>query len=246
MLSRRFSSAALAACVLVCPLATSAAVSDVSVVHVDAEIDGVMVHRIDTAIRAANTEKASAVILVIDTPGGDVWAAEEIRATLLASDVPTVALVQGGAYSAGSLIALSCHRIYMTPGSVRGASTPVYGDGSAAPKHISAMAKTFAATAEARGRRGDVARAMVDPAVVIEGVTERGSIVTLTAKEAQAVGYTDGIVGDLAGVVSAEQLEGGVLRHHTTSLGARLLSASMSTGGAIFLLTIGLLGLSWT
>ena len=97
-------SAALAACVLVCPIATSAAVSDVSVVHVDAEIDGVMVRRINHAVSKANADKASAVVLVIDTPGGYVWAAEKIRAALLGSEVPTIALVQGGAYSAGSLI----------------------------------------------------------------------------------------------------------------------------------------------
>jgi membrane-bound serine protease (ClpP class) len=67
------------------------------------------------------------------------------------SKIPTYAFVNRRAFSAGALIALATNRVYMRPGSVMGAATPVTGEGQKAPeKIVSAMRSEFRSLAEAK------------------------------------------------------------------------------------------------
>lgn len=145
---------------------------------------------IERALREAEAAGAVAVILDIETPGGRVDAAERIVDALQASDVPVYAFVNHRAFSAGALIALAAHEIYLTPTAVIGAATPVDGTGKKAPeKYVSAMRSEMRALADARGRDPRVAEAMVDEDVEIPGVVDRGKLLTLTSREAARVGY---------------------------------------------------------
>ncbi len=91
-------------------------------------------------LREAAAAGAAAVYLDIDTPGGRIDAAERIVDAVTTSAVPVYAYVNPRAYSAGALIALSAKRIYMRPGAVIGAATPVDGEGTkASEKMVSAM-----------------------------------------------------------------------------------------------------------
>ena len=94
------------------------------------------------------------MILDIDTPGGRLDAVLQMRDALLGSPVRTIAFVDRTAFSAGALIAIAAEEIYMTPGAVMGAATPVDGvtGETASEKIVSAVRTTFKATAEARGR----------------------------------------------------------------------------------------------
>ncbi|NIP83497.1 MAG: nodulation protein NfeD, partial [Gemmatimonadetes bacterium] len=68
-------------------------------------------------------------------------------------------------------------RIYMVPGAVIGAATPVTGEGQKAPeKIVSAMRSEMRALAEARGLDPRVAEAMVDESIAIDGVVEEGKL----------------------------------------------------------------------
>jgi len=130
------------------------------------------------------------VILDLDTPGGRVDAAERISDAVSDARVPVYAFVNRRAFSAGALIALSTQRVYMRPGSVIGAATPVDGSGKKAPeKIVSAMRKEMAALAEARGLDPEVAMAMVDEDIAIDGVVDAGKLLTLTTEEAVGLGY---------------------------------------------------------
>lgn len=132
---------------------------------------------------------AAAVILDIDTPGGRVDAALRIVEAILDADVPVYAYVSHWALSAGAMIALAADSIYMRPASSIGAATPVTGAGEKAPEKImSAMRSEFRALAERRGLDPRIAEAMVDEQIAIEGVTEEGQLLTLTASEAVALG----------------------------------------------------------
>ena len=91
---------------------------------------------IERAIREAESVNASAVVLDIDTPGGRVDSAERIADAIADSGVPVYAFVNRRAFSAGALIALATRGIYMRPGSVLGAFTPVDGSGTQAPETI--------------------------------------------------------------------------------------------------------------
>ena len=151
---------------------------------------------IERSLQEAAKAGAGAVILDIDTPGGRVDAAERISDAVSDSPVPVYALVNRRAFSAGALIALATQRVYMRPGSVIGAATPVDGSGTKAPeKIVSAMRSEMRALAEARGLDPRVAEAMVDEDVAIDGVVEAGKLLTLTTEEAVALGYAEAVDG---------------------------------------------------
>ena len=138
----------------------------------------------------AAAAKARAVVLEINTFGGRVDAAVQIRDALLGARVPTIAYVNRRAISAGALISLAAEHLVMASGATIGAATPVMagqpGGGAQAvsEKTISYVRKEFRATAEARKRPALIAEAMVDPDVSIRGVIEKGKLLTLTTDEA--------------------------------------------------------------
>jgi membrane-bound serine protease (ClpP class) len=147
---------------------------------------------------------AAAVYLDIDTPGGRIDAAERIVDAVGASTVPVYAYVNPRAYSAGALIALSAKGIYMRPGAVLGAATPVDGGGvKASEKMVSAMRGEFRALAEARGLDPRVAEAMVDERVEVPGVNEAGRLLTLSTNEALRVGFAKASVASEADLLRA-------------------------------------------
>ena len=65
--------------------------------------------------------------LFLDTFGGLVDAADEIRKSILNAELPTVALIDKNAASAGALISYAADRIAMVPGASIGAATVVQG-----------------------------------------------------------------------------------------------------------------------
>src|SRR5690554_6426371 len=140
--------------------------------------------------------KANAIILEVDTFGGRVDAAVQMRDAILSLDVPVVAYVKPRAISAGALISLAADQLVMARGASIGAATPYTGGGSGTPqvdeKMTSYMRTEMRATAEARSRRGDVAEAMVDADVVIEGITSKGKLLTLDTTQAIEYGIADG------------------------------------------------------
>lgn len=68
----------------------------------------------------AEEEKADLIIIEMDTPGGRVDAAQDIKRIIYGTQIPTIALVEDQAISAGAYIALACDQIAMTPGSTLG------------------------------------------------------------------------------------------------------------------------------
>lgn len=161
---------------------------------------------IQRMIRKAERENVSALILEINSNGGLVQAAQEMKDALLRSKVLTVAYIRGRALSAAALIAISCHKIFMEQGTELGAATPVMLGGSgvkaAEEKVVSAFRAEFESTAEARGRPKKIAAAMVDKNHdEIPGISKRGEVLTLTAEVALTSGYCDGIVSDVQSVI---------------------------------------------
>jgi membrane-bound serine protease (ClpP class) len=145
---------------------------------------------IERSLRDAHASGARAAVLVIETPGGRIDAAERIVDAIKNSEVPVYAFVDRRAFSAGALIALAANEIFMVPGAVMGAATPVTGAGEKAPeKIVSAMRSEMRALAQDRGLDPNVAEAMVDESIAIPGVVEEGRLLTLTTEEAVRLGY---------------------------------------------------------
>jgi membrane-bound serine protease (ClpP class) len=140
---------------------------------------------VERVIREAEADGASAILLEVNTFGGRVDAATELKDLLLNTNLETIAFINKRAISAGALISLSCKTIGMVPGSSIGAATVVDQGGKKAPeKAISYFRAEMGATAERNGRNRKIAEGMVDEDIEVEGLSEKGKLVTLTADDA--------------------------------------------------------------
>ncbi len=145
---------------------------------------------------------AAAMVLEVNTLGGRVDAAIQIRDLLLEAKVKTLAFVHPRAISAGALISLACDVIAVSNGASIGAATPIQmGEGGAQPveeKMVSYFRTEMRTTAEAKGRRGDIAEAMVDASVEIADLSPTGKLLTLDTEGALRTGIADLQVASVA------------------------------------------------
>lgn len=217
----------------------------VYLVDVSGTIDLGLAPYLERAIAEADDAGAAAVVVEIDTPGGRLDAVLQMRDTLLGSPVPTVALVDPTAFSAGALVAIACEEIYMTPGGAMGAATPVVGDTGevADAKTVSAVRSTFEATAEERGRDPRVAGAMVDPEIEVDGLVEQGQLLSLTTSQAIDAGYAEGDVADRAALLAELGLSDSRQVETSPSLAEQLVRLLTGPVVASLLLTVGMLAL---
>lgn len=178
--------------------AASAAGEPVIVVNVKGEIDAGQAALIHRALLEAERQNAQAVLMEIDTFGGLVDAAVNIRDMISDSKLKTICFVKNRAWSAGALIAISHKHIAIVPGGSIGAAEPI----PATEKTIAALKAEFSATAGKLGRNPRVAEAMVDKSLGLPGYAEPGQILALTDSQAVATGYADLTAADRAAVLS--------------------------------------------
>lgn len=198
---------------------------------------------IERSLDEAAAAGAHFVVIDMDTPGGRVDAAERIADAIGDAGLPVYTLVNRRAFSAGALIALSTDGIYMRPASVIGAATPVDGAGvKASEKIVSAMRSEMRALAEAHGVDPEIAAAMVDEDIEIDGVVETGKLLTLTTEEAVAVGYANE-VDDLASLLTLMDVSGARVVTVETNWAEGVVRFFSNPVVAPFLLTLGFLGL---
>ena len=226
----------------------SPAAKKVLVVPITGMIDLGLAPFVGRTLERAEKEGFAALIFRIDTFGGRLDAAVQIRDAILESKVPTVAFVDGRAISAGALISLSCTKLFMQRGSTIGAATPVQMGGGQSPeaveeKTISYFRGEMRATAERRGRPAKVAEAMVDRDIALEGVTEKGKLLTMTDVEALQHGLIDGQVEDLAGVLAAMDLTGASAVEVEINWAEEVVRFLTSPVVNSLLITLGMLGL---
>lgn len=209
----------------------------VYVVPVKGAIDTVLAERVMATLHEAAAREAALVILEVETPGGRLDAALRMKDAILSSRVPVVAFVNRQAWSAGALVTLAARDIAMAPGSSIGASEPRPAD----EKTISAVRAAFESTAEATGRDPRLAAAMVDAEVVIEGVVERGELLTLTGKEASDLGLAF-VVRNRAELLDRYALAGSPVIEVGLSRAERVARILVHPFVAPILLTAGFVG----
>ena len=162
---------------------------------------------VNRGIDLAESNNADLILFDIDTFGGRVDAATQIKDAIASTEIETIAFINRRAISAGSLISLSCDQIYMTEGATIGATSVVDMSGSKqSEKSQSYMREEMAATAEKSGKNPEIARGMVDEELsfeflIVEGDTltvtdiegrKEGKLITLTTELALKYGIADG------------------------------------------------------
>jgi len=239
-------------CALVLPGAAQQPAANrpvVLLVPVDGTIDLGLAPYVQRVLKQAQDTGAAAVVLEINTFGGRLDAATQIRDHLLGTPVRTIAFVNRRAISAGALIGLAAGTIAMAGGSTIGAATPVQagqpGD-AAAPvgeKTVSYVRKEFAATAESRKRPIAVAEAMVDPDVAIPGVIEKGKLLTLSTDEALRLKLADFRADSLEQLLQQAGLGGAEVRRIESNWAENIVRFLTHPVVSSLLITMAMLGI---
>lgn len=204
---------------------------------------------VQRVIAEATESGAAAVILELDTFGGRVDAAVQIRDALLNTPLHTVGFVNKRAISAGALIGLATHTLVMSTGSTIGAAAPVHSgtpDAAAKPadeKTVSYVRKEFRATAEARKRPLAQAEAMVDADVEVSGVVDKGKLLTLTTEEALANTLADFRADTLQDLLAQLGLEDAEIRSVSPHWAEHLVRFLTHPVLSSLLISIGMLGI---
>ena len=173
------------------------------------DIDPGMNRRVKLALEQAEALKVDVILIEMDTYGGAVTDADEIRTRILESKIPVYVFINKDAASAGALISIACDSIYMAPGASIGAATVVNGtDGAAAPdKYQSYMRSMMRSTAEATGRNPQIAEAMVDEKLVVPGLSDDQSVITFSVSEAIQNGFCEGEFSSQKAILEAQNLK---------------------------------------
>lgn len=176
------------------PAESTSTPGPVYVIPIQGEIQKGLVYIVRRGVKAALDARASALVLDMNTPGGEGEAMKEIMTTVekFRPADQTYTYVNKEAFSAGAFISASTRHIWMAPGSTIGAASPVTlgqeGPKELPPKFVSGYAALIRAAAEQNGHNPAVFDAMVNKEIglKIDGreITTKGDILTLTTQEA--------------------------------------------------------------
>ncbi|MEW6506896.1 MAG: NfeD family protein [Bacteroidota bacterium] len=185
--------------ILILITASLAAQEKVYKANIEGDINLGIAPYIKRVVKEAEDNFASAIIFRINTFGGRVDAATQIKDAILNSKIKTIAFIDKRAISAGALIALSCEKIVMVPGALMGASTVVDQTGQKqSEKYQSYMRSEMRATAEKNGRRTDIAQAMVDETIIVADLQDDSTkLITLTSEEALKFKMADTVLTNI-------------------------------------------------
>lgn len=209
---------------------------------------------LNQAIREAEAEGASAIILQLDTPGGSVDVTQSIIQNMLASPVPLVVYVAPAgarAGSAGTFITLAAHIAAMAPSTSIGAASPVeLGGGDVDSTLADKITNILSADIENLAtRRGEAATEWA-----IAAVQEAAAA---TAQQALDLGVIDVIANDIDHLIellegrTVELPSGPTVLHVTNAVVVaqemtpiqRALNILVDPSLATILLSLGVLGL---
>jgi membrane-bound serine protease (ClpP class) len=175
----------------------------VLIVEIEGPVTPAMRSFFDRAIESAEQQEAEAVIIVLDTPGGDMSVTLEIVQSFRNANVPIIVFVGPAgaqAASAGSVITAAAHASGMAPDTVIGAASPVGGSGEDIEETLfrkitEDLKATMRNLADERGEEAvTLAEEMIEDARAV------------TSKEALDAGLIDAVAEDVPDLL--QQLDG--------------------------------------
>ncbi len=181
----------------------------VIVITAEGPVTPVMVSHIERGIRTAEERNAEALIIQLNTPGGQTDLMDRVVASMLDSDKPVIVYVSPSgamAGSAGTVITLAAHANAMAPQTIIGAASPVGGQGEDLGETLEAKLKE-AIKAQVRTL---AARRSEEAIKLAESTIDEAKAVT--ADEAKAAGLTDFIATNLPDLLN--QLDGYTVNVH--------------------------------
>jgi membrane-bound serine protease (ClpP class) len=165
----------------------------VYVIPVKDEINTPTLYIMRRGLKEAIDQKADAVVLDMNTPGGGLAETFEIMEALEKFPGRKITYVDREAMSAGAFISAVTDEIYFAPSAVIGAAAPVLSSGGDVDKTmkqkiVSYLRARMRASSEGKGYRGQVISAMIDEDYELKigekVLKAKGELLSLTATEA--------------------------------------------------------------
>src|SRR5437867_3622752 len=231
---------------------------DASAPHVDViVIDGTINPAVDDFIREsigrAKLNRAHALVIQLDTPGGLLTSTRTIVKEILGAPVPVIVYVSpsgAGAGSAGVFVTMSGHIAAMAPGTNIGAAHPVGGGGQEVKGVMGEKIENFTASfsetiARQRGRNAEWAIQAVRKSVSItEKEALKLNVIDIVAKDLDdLLKQSDGRKVDLDGRPHTLSLKDVKVIRHEMNVKQRVINTIADPNIAYLLLMAGILGL---
>ena len=208
----------------------------------DSEIDPRTNRYSELALDKAREMSADYVIIEMDTYGGALNDADDIRTRVMEFEIPIYVFINKDAASAGALISIACDSIYMTKGASIGAATVVTAEGAAAPdKYQSYMRSIMRSTAEANGRDPKIAEAMVDQNIEVDSISQEGQVITFSTSEAIKHGYCEAQVANIDEIMQRAEVEDYELYEYALSATDKLVQIFLNPflSGILIMVILG-------
>ena len=242
----------LSLCALILLFSSPLSQADIITIKADGIVNPVMSEYISLNIEEAVSEKADALVIQLDTPGGLDASMRSIVREIIASEIPVIVYVSPSgarAASAGVFITLSAHVAAMAPGTNIGAAHPV-GLGGKMDKTMLAKAENDAAAyikslAEKRGRNAEWAEKAVRESVSItEKEALKLNVIDLSA--ANLTSLLESIDNRTVETVIGKQTiktKGVPVRHKEMGIRHKILNLISDPNIAYMLMMLGFYGL---
>jgi membrane-bound serine protease (ClpP class) len=247
-----FGATLLAVALLALASVASAAPAPVATIDIEGVISPVTLRLVGIAIDRAQAERAQALVIQLDTPGGLERSMRAIVQRMMNAEVPVIVYVAptgARAASAGVFITMAAHVAAMAPATNIGAASPVALGGGADKtmmKKIENDAAAFIRTiAFERGRNADWAEKAVRQAVAI---TEREAVklkvIDLVADSVpDLLDKVDGRTIKLSKGTTTLATKGAPVRPIEIGFRDRFLNVITDPNVAYVLMMLGMLGL---
>jgi membrane-bound serine protease (ClpP class) len=225
----------------------------VSVLPATGVVDNVFAGYLAEGIARAARDGDAAVVIRLNTPGGDLQATNDIVGAMLEADIPTIVWVApagGRAASAGTFITLAANIALMAPGTNIGAASPVGSGGEDIPGTLGEKVKNDAiakitSIAEARHRNVEWAVSAVDKAVSSPAsvAVQQHVVDGIAASLDEVLAFANGKQVDVHGQARTLDLGGATTRELAMNPFQSFLHLLSDPNIAALLFSVGSLGL---
>ena len=208
-------------------------------IPIKTDIDPALASFVKNGIKEAEENKADLIIIEISSFGGLVDSAISVKDSIIKTSIPTITFVSERAWSAGALIALAGEELVMQEGTSIGAAETRPNE----EKYISALRKEFNATAQLRNKNPELAEAMVDSDIEVEGIIAKDKLLTLTAGEAEENNISNSTVRSFEDLLTKYNIADAEIVRITRSMQEIFADVVTTPTFSVILLSIGFVAL---
>ncbi len=213
--------------------------NNVYIIPIKGEINSASYSFLKDIIADIDKSSAKAIIFEIDTYGGLIDQASNIKDLIISLDVPTISFVNNKAESAGVLITIASEKVVMSKNSTIGSAETIPNT----EKILSTWRSFLRDTAQYRGRNTDIIQAMADSDIEVDGLNTKGKLINLTSQEALEYGIADLVSDDYKEMLANFGIVNANIVKIEESLQVKLSKLISKPYISSLLLTLGLVGL---